>query len=400
MQHIENNEVTGSALEFHRKFVAWTPPLVLGIVNGRGTHSIRLFQPWRCSGLGLVPSPGFFCRSVAPVIHFAIGYNELMLRAVQKQARVCAVAAQVIRNTRLCDEHLEIELVYLGFPNSEPGQFLELHCAEVMPESARVVAWPGEGRLQLSGLCFPRREAFLNRPFSIADHWMDADGVPHFTVISRTIGPGTAFLERLRPGDTLSVTGPLGVGFQIPRHDVPLLLVGGGVGIPPLLYLARRLHERKHRGVSMGFGVRKREYFPLRLIAEPDRGGSARICCELPGGADYPSAVATDDGSLGVHGLVTTIVERWAEQYAAKLSEAQVLACGPQRMLQALAAQTRRLGVGAQLCIERNMGCGLGTCLSCVVRVREPTAQQGWRWALSCSEGPVFDRDRLIDYNS
>lgn len=322
-----------------------------------------------------------------------------MLPAATNPERVCALPAQVVRVTTLCREHVEIELTHKGFPESHPGQFLELHCAADDPVSACVMDWPVDGFPRLHGLCFADRSAYLNRPFSIADRWTGVDGAPHFTVISRTIGPGTAFLERLRPGDSLGVTGPLGVGFQIPENDVPLFLVGGGVGIPPLLYLARQLHELRHQCVTMGFGVRERDLFPLRLTSTPDSGGLATRCCALPGGADFPSAIATDDGSLGVRGMVTTLVERWSETLAGRTNGALVLACGPQRMLMALADQTRRLGLGAQLCIERNMGCGLGTCLSCVVRVREPAAAQGWRWALSCSEGPVFERDRLIDYN-
>ena len=74
-----------------------------------------------------------------------------------------------------------------------------------------------------------------------------------------------------------------------------------------------------------------------------------------------------------------------------------VFACGPEAMLHAVAARTRALDWDCQLCIETVMGCGLGTCLSCVVRVRDDRRSAGWRWALSCSEGPVFERDTLLD---
>jgi dihydroorotate dehydrogenase electron transfer subunit len=217
-------------------------------------------------------------------------------------------------------------------------------------------------------------------------------------IISRTVGPGTAWLERLSPQETVNVTGPLGRGFRIPPEDVPIVLVGGGVGIPPLVYLARRLDESGRRDVTAVFGATTRDLLPVRLLSEPTTDGQPRMCAELAGVARFPVAITTDDGSVGMRGVVTDALRRrHADRGRQSRAGGMVFACGPEPMLEAVAEITRELGLGCQLCIERKMGCGLGTCLSCVVRVRDDSRAEGWRWALVCSDGPVFDREELVD---
>ncbi|MCK4343553.1 MAG: dihydroorotate dehydrogenase electron transfer subunit [Phycisphaerae bacterium] len=242
------------------------------------------------------------------------------------------------------------------------------------------------------------RQAFLRRPFSIADQWTTRDGSVHLCVMARVVGTGTRWLAQLQPGDTLNLTGPLGRGFRIPPPDVPLVLLGGGVGIPPLIYLTRRLSELGRRDVTVIIGARTRELLPVRLIDKPDEDGRPCACVKYPGGGRFDTIVASDDGSVGMRGLVTDALRAWHERRPSRNQNAVVCACGPAGMLKAAAVLTRELGLACQLCIERNMGCGLGTCLSCVVRARDDKQPQGWRWALACSDGPVFERDDLLDY--
>jgi dihydroorotate dehydrogenase electron transfer subunit len=307
--------------------------------------------------------------------------------------RVAALETHVVGSSAPCREHVALEFVADCFPSSTPGQFLQLQCAGAAGGSPRSVQSPQCANPTLS----VTDQAFLRRPFSIADQWKDAAGRTHLMVISRTVGRGTAWLESLRPGDVLNVTGPLGRGFQIPEQETPLVLVGGGVGIPPLLYLARRLHELGRREVCIIFGAMRRDLLPVALRSEPPQDGGAARCVILPGGADYPATVTSDDGSVGMRGVVTDALAAWHSQV--RPSAAQIFACGPELMLKAVAAMTRRLGLGCQLCIERNMGCGLGTCLSCVVRRHDRGRAEGWSWALACTDGPVFERDELLDYD-
>jgi len=316
----------------------------------------------------------------------------------RRAARVCGAAARVLANRALCREHVEIELALPAFPSSQPGQFLQLFCragtppgreandiVDIRPPGPQVADWAS-------------RQAYLRRPFSIADHWIAPDGMAHLAVISRTIGPGTAWLERLRPGDTLNLTGPLGRGFKLPGDDVPIVLIGGGVGVPPLLYLARVLWQGGARDVSVLFGARTHALLPVRLTGQPSPAGEPRPCAALAGGAAFATAITTDDGSLGLRGVVTDALERWHHARAPFAQAPLICACGPEPMLHAVARAARRLGCDCQLCIERMMGCGLGTCLSCVARVRDATRPAGWRWALSCTEGPVFAAEELLDY--
>ncbi len=306
------------------------------------------------------------------------------------------VDACVASCVQLCREHVAIELAPAVFPPSDPGQFLQLLCSDDhAPRDADCESGRDGFPSPLDAdFCAPR--PYLRRPFSIADRWTAPDGSPRLLVISRSVGVGTRWLARLVAGDVLSIAGPLGRGFRTPPVDAPIALVGGGVGIPPMLYLARRLHELGHRDVTVIFGALSRDLLPLTLRSEP--GDRATTCVALPGDAPYPALVTTDDGSCGLHGRVTAGLARWHGDLRGGGVAPVVYACGPEAMLRAIADLTRKLELACQLCIERNMGCGLGTCLSCIVRVRAVDRPAGWRWGLACTDGPVFDRDDLLDY--
>ncbi len=339
-------------------------------------------------------------------------------------SHVCTVDARVASCSAICREHVRIELAAPGFPVSQPGQFLQLLCRDVddktgsrgsaaVPvwrEADPAVAqeWPADGFPTLHDPDLLQRRPYLRRPYSIADHWIAEDGTARLVVISRTVGMGSRWLEQLAPGQTLNITGPLGHGFVLPPAQTPIVLVGGGVGIPPLLYLTRRLHELRYTDVTMIVGATARDLLPVVLAGEPSRVALATACLELPGAAPYPGIVTSDDGSVGLPGRVTDGLRGWwlnrraapdqnsgaGAGYALPL----VCACGPEAMLRAVALLTREWGLACQLCIERNMGCGIGTCLSCIVRIRAADRPAGWRWALACSDGPVFARDDLLDY--
>ena len=311
---------------------------------------------------------------------------------------VAGLDARVVANEPICREHIALELALPQFPDSEPGQFLELQCAAETSSAARELEWPLDGFPSLKSDEWRTTPVYLRRPFSIADRWTDPHGRVRLLVISRRVGPGTQWLEQLRPDDVLSVTGPLGRGFLIPPRGVPIVLVGGGVGIPPLLYLSRRLHELGHTDVAVVLGAKTRDLLPVRLLAEPAADGTPRPCVALPGDARYAALITSDDGSVGLRGLVTDGLAAWHARADAS-RRGLVLACGPEGMLRGVAELTRRLHLDCQLCIERHMGCGLGTCLSCVVRVCDPERPGGWRWALACTDGPVFWRDELFDYS-
>lgn len=310
----------------------------------------------------------------------------------------CSEVARVVRCAAICREHSSIEISIPHFSDSEPGQFLQLLCQDGQDAAAAIHDWPPDGFPSIAGADFSGQRPYLRRPFSIADRWMGSDGAVRLLVISRAIGVGTRWLAHLRPGDALNLTGPLGRGFSLPDPRTPVVLVGGGVGIPPLLYLARRLWERGSDDVTAVFGATTGDLLPLKLIGEPASDATATRCILLPGDAPFPALVTTDDGTMGRRGRVTDGLKAWYARRDGSKRPALVCACGPEGMLKTIAGMTRMLSLPCQLCIERNMACGVGTCLSCVVRRRDNRRPAGWSWALACADGPVFERDELLDY--
>ncbi|MBX6377244.1 MAG: dihydroorotate dehydrogenase electron transfer subunit [Clostridia bacterium] len=248
------------------------------------------------------------------------------------------------------------ELVLAGVPAlaaAEPGQFLHVLCGSV----------------------------FLRRPFSI--YRVSPDGAA-VSVLFRVVGRGTAWLAERRPGDVLDVIGPLGRPFPlpVPAGEAPgtgpaapaaggatLLLVGGGVGVPPLAFLAARARAAGHR-VRAAVGARTAE--TLLGVEALEAVGAA-------------VAVATDDGSAGRRG---TVVELAEDLLRDGLTPTVLYACGPMPMLRAVRGLALAAGLPAYLCLEEIMACGVGACLGCPVASASPS---GPRYLRVCADGPVFE---------
>lgn len=306
--------------------------------------------------------------------------------------------ATVSRNALLCNGHYTLDLLVRDFPRSAPGQFVQVLCApSYAPPAANVaIDWVDGAFPRISNIEFRGRTAFIRRPFSIADRWTDDGRLDHVAIIHHEIGPGTHWLAGLKPGDAIDVSGPLGRGFALPEAPATCLLVGGGVGIPPLMYLARELAKRPDLSCIAFLGARSRDVLPLQVISEPSTSVDAPApCVMLADRVDVPSILTTDDGSIGVAGRVTDAVRSWLSRNS-RSRNVVVFACGPEPMMRAVAHITREFGFECQLCIERLMGCGLGTCLSCAVKVRDIGRPDGWKFALTCQDGPVFDYNTLL----
>jgi NAD(P)H-flavin reductase len=198
---------------------------------------------------------------------------------------------------------------------------------------------------------------FLPRAFSV----LRARG-HELQFLIEDVGPGTKRLTELKPGEELLLVGPLGNGFSAPREQREPLLVGGGVGIAPLVVWQDELGP----GVQALVGFRDRAH----------AAGAALL--------DAPT-VATDDGSVGHPGLVTDLLEDELDQRGEAV---EVYACGPPAMLEAVRATCADHGVPAQLALESAMACGFGACFGCVV----PTLDGYIRL---CIDGPVLAADRL-----
>jgi dihydroorotate dehydrogenase electron transfer subunit len=198
---------------------------------------------------------------------------------------------------------------------------------------------------------------FLPRAFSVL---RARESELHFLI--EDVGPGTKRLCELEPGEELLVVGPLGNGFTRPRDHREPLLVGGGVGIAPLAIWQDELGA----GAKALLGFRDAEH----------AAGSVLL---------GDAALATDDGSVGHHGLVTELLEDVLDERAQEL---EVYACGPPAMLEAVRSICVERGIPAQLALESGMACGFGACFGCVV----PTVDG---YVRLCLDGPVLEAQML-----
>jgi dihydroorotate dehydrogenase electron transfer subunit len=199
------------------------------------------------------------------------------------------------------------------------------------------------------------------------------------SILIKVVGEGTRSLAHASSGEPFDLLAPLGVPFgPCPEGRRPVL-VAGGVGVAPLLYLARELAPRgaAHRPDGAGPGAR-----PLALY-----GG--RTAADLPLDAELAAAaelrVATEDGSRGTAGRVTVLLEQALDELAAAGQLAKVYTCGPDAMMAAVAALASARGVPCEVSLETPMACGYGVCLGCPV----PRASGGFLYA--CTEGPCVD---------
>lgn len=207
-------------------------------------------------------------------------------------------------------------------------------------------------------------DPLLRRPFSICGTDKDL-----FLLIYRVVGQGTAILSEAKPGENLSVLGPLGKGFEIPAKGNTAVLVGGGIGVAPLFFLTQTLKKRDIE-FMMGFASAKD-------ILTLDQVKSPRI----------KRSFATDDGTQGHAGFVTDLLEKYLEKRTSDEHRMTLLACGPKPMLKKVAQIALARRVPCQVSLEATMACGLGACLGCAVKA---SASAGRVYHHVCKDGPVF----------
>lgn len=230
----------------------------------------------------------------------------------------------------------------------------------------------------------------MRRPLSImrtnrTEGWIE--------VLYKVVGHGLAELALRAPGETLSCLGPIGCGFTADAARPRRLLVGGGVGIPPMVFFAEWLAAARS-GLPPLVLMGSELPFPFELV------DSRLAAAGLPAGATaampllenlgVPSRLASLSGFPGCHhGYVTELAEAWLGSLAAgEIREAEIFSCGPHAMLVTVAALARRHGVRCQVSLEENMACGVGGCAGCTVMVQMP---DGPAMKRVCVDGPVFD---------
>ena len=236
----------------------------------------------------------------------------------------------------------------------------------------------------------------MRRPLSIQRVDAQAGWVE---ILYKVVGPGLAALSQQPKGATVSVLGPIGNGFRPSPARPRTLLVGGGVGIPPMVFLAETLQGRDDADwqplVLMGSEIP----FPFQArpstILVPGIPDGVIACMPLLDGWGVPSRLASLAGFPGCfEGYVTDLAAAWLESLDERaLAEVEMFACGPTPMLQATARVARRFGVPCQVSLEEFMACAVGGCAGCAVPV---VTESGLAMKRVCVDGPVFDANAVF----
>jgi dihydroorotate dehydrogenase electron transfer subunit len=310
--------------------------------------------------------------------------------------------ANVSESTLICREHYRLVLRLPDFPPTRPGQFIQIQCREPNAIDAEACAfdWEPGQRVALHDPDLTEPFAMLRRPFSLAGRRDLAGGV-ELEIIHRVVGVGTHWLSELRHGDQVGIIGPLGNQFTLPGKDQTAILVGGGVGIPPMLYLAGALAGRKAVAFA---GALTRDLLPLTVTSNPGDPATPTLVVEEFARHGIRTVISTDDGSLGFRGYVTQALEQYLDSLSPESSVLSTLiyTCGPEPMMKRVAAIAAARGLECQIAVERAMACGMGTCQSCCIRVlkpdpsKPPLAGSDWCYRLACTDGPVFRGSELL----
>ncbi len=245
--------------------------------------------------------------------------------------------------------------------HARPGSFVHLTCDETLP---------------------------MRRPLSIMrarDDWVE--------VLYKVVGQGLRLLSKKEPGDTISVLGPIGQPFRLHRERPNALLIGGGVGIPPMVYLADTI--RRDTAGWQPFAILGSEIpfpFELRSSALEVAGIPDNVTSTMPLLEEWgiPARLTSLQGYEGCFdGYVTVLADAWLHALPEReLAKTEIFACGPTPMLRAVADLAARYDLPCQVSLEEFMACAVGGCAGCAVKIITP---QGEAMKRVCVDGPVFD---------
>ena len=276
--------------------------------------------------------------------------------------------AQVVSNDAFEGDQFVLRLNATKIASAaRPGSFVHIRCSSELP---------------------------MRRPMSVMRADPDAGWVEF---LYKRVGVGTGLLASTEPGSILSVLGPVGVPFSPSGSRPRPLLIGGGVGIPPMIFLADQLRRRPEfrplviMGSEVPFPFRQRPS-QIMVAGMPD---GVIGCMPLLEDWGVPSRLASLAGYPGCFdGYVTDLAEHWLDALdPAMRSEVEIFACGPTPMLRASQALAARSGIRSQLCLEEYMACAVGGCAGCAVRIRTP---DGPAMKRVCVDGPVFDGATVV----
>jgi len=202
-------------------------------------------------------------------------------------------------------------------------------------------------------------------------------------------------MSTLSGGDSISVIGPLGRGFCVPEGKKTALLVVGGMGAGPLLYLTKVLSENYPKIEVTAFaGAKTKNELPFeRRLDEVSQGLGFSIAEFAKYGAK--SLIATDDGTAGFEGTAADCFSEWLKESSLKSEDAIIYSCGPEAMLKQISEIAEKRNIDCQISMERMMACGIGLCQSCAVECKADGENESI-YKLCCKDGPVFESKEVV----
>lgn len=251
---------------------------------------------------------------------------------------------EIVNNEKLASSiyKLTIKSEYIA-QNAKPGQFVNVKCCE--------------------GL-----NALLRRPISICS----VDRAKNtFDIVFQVKGTGTGYLSQKKPGSEADMIGPLGKPFDLSYEYKKIAVIGGGIGIFPLLYILKE-KECSHKSAFIGF--RNMDYV---VLTDEFKNASDEFF------------MSTDDGSMGYRGLITDLLET----DLAKNMYDVIYTCGPTPMIKKVADIVKERGIRCQVSLEQRMGCGIGACLVCACKTKHG---EEWEYSHVCKDGPVFWSEEVV----
>ncbi|OGL48985.1 MAG: hypothetical protein A2161_06520 [Candidatus Schekmanbacteria bacterium RBG_13_48_7] len=261
----------------------------------------------------------------------------------------------ILYNRRITVDTLRMGIAADDKFKARPGQFIMMRCSTTM-------------------------DPLLRRPFSILSI-RESETQRNFEILYRIVGTGTQRMADMKEGDKADFLGPFGTGFQI-RDNCENWLIAGGIGVPPIYFLAEELKKMGEPKENV------RIYFGSKTFEE-------LYCIKDLEKIDYPLIISTDDSSYGESGFISNPLVKTLDEYLrAKKPMPVIYACGPDGLLQVLARTAELYDIEIQMSLETRMGCGLGICQGCAIKMKK--GDSDFEYIRACVEGPVFDARRIV----
>ncbi len=256
----------------------------------------------------------------------------------------CMISGKILGNEQIAPiiYKMTIESEYIA-ENARAGQFVNVKCSDGI-------------------------NALLRRPISICN---TNRANKSFNIVYQVKGTGTELLSKMEVGDYVDILGPLGNSFDLDAKYSKIAVVGGGIGIFPLLFL---LSQSKAAVRNSYLGFRSRDFI---VLEDEFKKHSDDL------------HISTDDGSTGDKGLVTDLLQKDLEGAGLDM----LYACGPTPMLKQVVRLAEKYDIPCQVSMEQRMGCGIGACLVCACKTR---LGDEWEYSHICKDGPVFKSSEII----